>query len=384
MNLHQTPRHAGSRWLLRTLAAIFASLFVFLALATMVQPLSAQTEPPPPLRVVIKPLVPFVFPKTGDSYQGFSIDLWQEIARRMDRNYEYQYVDTVTDQLDAVEQKRADIAITGISITKSREETIDFSQPYFEAGLQIMTAQPSSSQWTTPFTLARGLIESRSFWTIIIILFVLIVVMGHTFWLLERRRNPDFPSSYLRGVWEGIWYTVVTLVTVGYGDRTAKTIVGRLLAMFWMFISLLLVATFTANITSQLTLSRIEGIINGPGDLAGKRLATVANSTAAQYLDEQRLPYTRVGVVEDAYALLENGTVDAVVYDSPVLLYYAATGGLNRVNVVGEIFEPQDYGIAMPEDSPEREMINRALLDIFEDGTYWQIYDRWFTVTGDS
>jgi polar amino acid transport system substrate-binding protein len=89
-----------------------------------------------------------------------------------------------------------------------------------------------------------------------------------------------------------------------------------------------------------------------------------------------------VEVIEEAYDLLERGAVDAVVYDAPVLLYYAGTEGQGQVQVVGEVFEPQDYGIAMPSGSPDRELVNRALLDIMEDGTYSRIYNRWFSAAG--
>ncbi len=202
--------------------------------------------------------------------------------------------------------------------------------------------------------------------------------MGHVFWLLERRRNPDFPRPYLQGVRAGTWYTVVTLVTIGYGDQTARSTPGRLVTIGWMFLSLFLVASFTANITTQLTLSQIQGTIHGENDLPGKRIATVAGSTASQYLDGRRLPYSGVQAIDDAYAMLERGEVDAVVYDSPVLLYHANSAGQGKVQIVGEVFQPQDYGIAFPSGSQYRELVNRALLDIAENGTYDQIYARWF------
>ncbi|MFN2168302.1 MAG: transporter substrate-binding domain-containing protein, partial [Anaerolineae bacterium] len=133
MRLRQPPSHAATRWLLRALVVVIMTILAFAVVVSHPHPLSAQTEPPR-LRVVIKPLVPFVI-ADGDSYRGFSIDLWQEIANRMGRNYDYQFVETVKEQLDTVEQDRADIAITGISITRAREEAVDFSLPYFQAGL---------------------------------------------------------------------------------------------------------------------------------------------------------------------------------------------------------------------------------------------------------
>ncbi len=359
---------------IRVLLVLVTALSIF----GLAQHASAQSEnPATPLKVVIKPLVPFVIAQEGQ-YSGFSIDLWQEIARRINRDYEYQFVDTVTEQLAAVEEGQADLAITGISITKAREEVMDFSLPYFKAGLQVMTSTSDQSRLTTPRTILANLVMSPEFFTVIASLLVVILIMAHVFWLVERKRNADFPTSYLRGIWEGIWYTVVTMVTVGYGDKTVRSVVGRIAAMVWMFASLFLVASFTANITSQLTINRFYGTVRGPEDLPGKAIATVDGSTAAQYLTAQRIPFTAVETIDAAYALLEAGTVDAVVYDSPVLLYYANGEGQGRVQVVGAIFEPQDYGIAFPTGSHDRETVNQALLEIKEDGTYDAIYDRWF------
>ena len=330
-----------------------------------------------PLKVVIKPLVPFVI-ADADRYSGFSIDLWQEIAGRINRDYTYQFVETVNDQLSAVAAGEADVAITGISMTKEREEAVDFSLPYFNAGLQIMTSAATDRGLITPRTILASLVTSPEFVSLILSLLVVIVVMAHVIWLFERSRNPDFPAPYLRGIWEGIWYTVVTMVTVGYGDKTVRTIAGRVIAMAWMFASLFLVASFTANITSQLTLNRFYGSIRGSEDLPGKVIVTVEGSTAAQYLASQHLPYIGVQSIDDAYPVLESGRADAIVYDSPVLLYYANGAGLGQVQVVGALFEPQDYGIAFPTGSHDRELINQALLEIKEDGTYATIYSRWF------
>ncbi len=362
---------------------MLAFVLAALAMAAMLMPQGrllaqdAQPAPDAPLKVVIKPLDPFVM-VDGDTYRGFSIDLWREVAARMQRQYEYEFVETVSDQLARVEERAADLAITGISITKEREENVDFSVPYFRAGLLMMTAKTGTVGWAAPGQMLISLIQSPGFLRIIGVLGILIAIMGHVFWFLERRRNPDFPKPYVRGVWEGIWYSVVTLVTVGYGDRTAKSVAGRFAAMGWMFLSLFLVANFTANITSRLTLNELQGVIRSENDLPGKQIATVTGSTAAQYLTDRRLSFVGVETITDAYSLLERGSVDVIVYDSPVLLYYANGEGQGSVQVVGTIFQPQNYGVAFPTGSEEREIVNRELLGIFEDGTYEQIYARWF------
>jgi polar amino acid transport system substrate-binding protein len=204
------------------------------------------------------------------------------------------------------------------------------------------------------------------------------LLFAHLIWLTERHHNPDFPKSYLRGVGEGLWWAVVTVVTVGYGDRTPKGLLGRAIAIVWMLGSVLLIANITAAITSRLTVERLQSQVSGLSDLPGKRVVTVANTTADQFLSASAIAHGTVEQVEQAYALLEAGEADAVVYDAPILNYYASTRGQGKVRMVGEVFKPEPYGIALQRNSPYRKAINRAILEIFTDGTHRQLTQRWF------
>lgn len=68
-----------------------------------------------------------------------------------------------------------------------------------------------------------------------------------------------------------------------------------------------------------------------------------------------------------------------MVFDAPILLYYAAHDGKGKVQVVGNIFRKESYAIALQNGSPYRKLINNALLSLQEQGKYQEIYDRWFT-----
>ena len=93
-----------------------------------------------------------------------------------------------------------------------------------------------------------------------------------------------FPQEYLKGIWEAYWWSVVTVVTVGYGDKAPIGVAGRIIATIWMFTGVLLVSYFTASVSSALTVQQLETSIQGLEDLNGKRVATVEGSTAAEYL----------------------------------------------------------------------------------------------------
>ena len=89
------------------------------------------------LRVAVKPIAPFVF-KHETELSGFSIDLWNALAQSLKVETTWVEVTTVGDQLQAVKSGKADAAIAAITITRERENIVDFTQPYFDSGLQIM------------------------------------------------------------------------------------------------------------------------------------------------------------------------------------------------------------------------------------------------------
>lgn len=334
---------------------------------------SAQTDDENKLTVVTKEIEPFVF-VNGDQVSGFSIDLWESIAREVSIDYEYVIVETVTEQIDSIANNQADAALAAISITEAREARVDFSHRYYESGLGILTKLGS----TQPVLEGIRIAFSPSLLRLFAFLLVSILIAGHIIWLFERKRNEDFPTAYLPGVLEGIWWAAVTVTTVGYGDRTPIGKVGRIFGILWMFAGLFIIANFTAGVTSQLTLQSIQGSINGPDDLRGKQIATVSGSTADEWLIAESIRHTAVPTLPEAYALLDAGSVQAVVFDHPVLLYFALQNPDGGYIVPGGPFNREDYGIAFPSDSPLREEVNRALLKLLEDGTYEQIRAKWY------
>jgi polar amino acid transport system substrate-binding protein len=274
-----------------------------------------------------------------------------------------------------VQRGEADVAIAGISVTAEREQVVDFSHPYLHGGLQVLVAAsrvPPLWRQLTRMVSWPFLVLGGSF-------FLLVLGMAHLMWLGERWHPAShMPRRYGPGIWQALWWATVTVTTVGYGDVTPKGVVGRLLAMLWMFASIFLLAHFTATMTTYTTLRALQGTITSVEDLPGKRLVTVQGSTAAHYLTQRSLTHQTVATIEEAYPLLEQGHVEAVVYDAPVLLAYAATTGQGRVQAVGPIFVQEPYSIALQLASPYRKAINRALLALTQDGTYQRLYTRWF------
>jgi ABC-type proline/glycine betaine transport system substrate-binding protein/ABC-type amino acid transport substrate-binding protein len=329
------------------------------------------------LRVVTKRFEPFVIYQ-DKQYTGFSIELWEKIAESLGMQYELYGVNTIAKLLDEVERGAADVAIAGISITAKREQVLDFSHAFFETGLQIMVPESSGSVIGEVVSRIFSVIFSRELLYGVGIFFIVLLIAAHVIWVLERRHNPQFPQGYLQGLWHSIWWAVVTVTTVGYGDKTPKGTIGRLFGLVWILAGYFVFAYFTASVTTTATVQELLGTIDSPRDLFGKQVATVEKSTAADFLAGQGIAAVNVENVDQAYPLLESGKVDAIVYDAPVLQHHASRKGKGKVKVVGLLFEEQNYGIALQVRSPYRERINIALLKLVESGAYQEIVDRWF------
>ena len=204
--------------------------------------------------------------------------------------------------------------------------------------------------------------------------------MGFLLWAFERRKNADqFGGKTTQGLGNAFWWSAVTMTTVGYGDKSPITVGGRLVALVWMFASILLIAGFTGSIASALTVSHLEGTIQGPEDLPGLQVGTVPDSTSERYLESRYVARRTYPSAREALLGLARGEVDAVVYDAPLLVYLVGhdEGLVGRLSVLPRRFERQDYAIALPPGDERREAINRRLLEVIGSDDWQEVLDRY-------
>ncbi len=353
----------------RTPPALLGAFTLLLALApAWLTPLAAQAPQPGPLLVGTRDVPPFAMPTADGQWQGISVDLWREIAESLDRDYEIRPMESVEEILEAVAAGNLDVAVGAFTITAERERAVDFSHPFFVSGLSIAVVPRGGGILTS---LMEGLL-SRTFLTVIGGLVLVLGTAGLLVWLFERRKNPEqFGGSTRRGIGEGFWWAAVTMTTVGYGDRAPATVGGRFVALIWMFASIIMISGFTAAIATSLTVQRLDTPIQGPEDLPGHVIGTLAGSTSEDYLIRERISAETFESLAAALSALAAGAVDAVVYDGALLRYHVNNDFRGTIRVLPRTFEPQDYGIVVPPRSALREPINQALLAVTA-GEQWR------------
>lgn len=304
---------------------------------------------------------------------GFSIELLAALSEALGWETELNRVELFPDMLASVEEGRADMAIANISITSARESVMDFSQPIFESGLQIMVSSDSDR----PIPIWRAVLSAELF-RAIGIAFVLLLGGGMLMWVFERKAQPYFDRPSREAWFPSFWWALNLVVNGGFEERMPRTLMGRLLGVVLVVSSLFIVSVFVARISSVMTVEAISGSVNSVNDLYGKQVATIRDSTASGFLQRREIGFDDYETLDELLADFEAGKIDAVVFDAPVLSYYVTHDGAGRANMVGPVFRRENYGILFPTGSSLVEDVNRALLALRENGTYDEIYRKWF------
>jgi polar amino acid transport system substrate-binding protein len=350
----------------KPLAAI--ALFVFGAPSAPRKPVIAHS-----LRVAVAGSEPFVV-RTPAGMQGIAVEVWQALAAQAGWPYEIHEFENVPQALDSLAAGRADIVVGPVSITAERAPIMRFSQPYFASSLSILSSTEPPSLWrrVRPFF-------SRSFFVAVAILLSVLTLVGAVIWLAERRM-PDAPFARapLEGIANGIWLAVVTMSTVGYGDIAPRTLLGRLVTGMWIIVSVITATSLVAGIASTLTLTGLSmNVISTAEQLNGRRVAVIANSPGQSLSERYGATIRPVESLEQGYSLLQNGEVDAIVFDRPQLRYLMREKHEPKFAVSSAEYMRQNYGFAMPVGTTLLHSVNINLLQLEESGRVDRIVRAW-------
>jgi len=309
---------------------------------------------------------PFVMFDEAGTPSGLSLDLWSHVATDLGVEADFVTYETLRELTSAVERGEIDVAVTNLTITEERHRRMDFTQPWFDAGLRVMVAGEGASGWRA---VLEGLSDAghlRAYgWLGVVIL---LGTLGFT--VFDRAFDRGFPPRWRDGIAES-FFTVMQ-ITVSGRTPSRKNLfgwLGRIGQALWLVVGLAVVAYVTSSVTSVMTTLAITNTINGPDDLPGKRVGVLEGSIAEEFGQIRSYELAVYPGIAVAAQDLAGGRIDALVADAPVLEYFAQVNpGLN-LDVVGPIFEPDKYGFALPTDNERTDAVSVSILGLWEDGT---------------
>jgi ABC-type amino acid transport substrate-binding protein len=239
---------------------------------------------------------------------------WQHAA---ELGLEYELYEVSLDEMiNGVAEGRYEVAVAAITVTSAREQIVDFTHPFYTTGLAIAVSSEREPYWRG----VLGTVFSLAFLKLVGALAWIQLIVGTLVWALERRANSaQFPDDPGRGVASGFWWATVTMTTVGYGDKTPRSALGRLVALVWMLMSMVIIASVTATIASSLTVDRLNARIQGPEDLGRFKVGVIASTTGASFLREEGVVTTEYVEPQRALEALSDGEIEALVWDAPLL-----------------------------------------------------------------
>ncbi|TSA33309.1 MAG: hypothetical protein D4R65_07935 [Verrucomicrobiaceae bacterium] len=325
-----------------------------------------------PLRVGLAGEEPFVV--KGPPFTGVAVDVWEKIAALNSWTFTYTTFPSLDEGIRAVNAGKVDVLAGNVGITKDRLSLVEFSQPYFRSGFQIMLSE------ARPHSVARlgadllDLLRMEVFWYVVAAVVAFTVLV----YFFERRHNPDFPKTTAAGAAEAFYYVVTLALTGKSAYKGFPGILGRLVMVAWIILGIITVAYLTSSITSSMTLEKLGNRISGPEDLPGKTVAVVSGSTAEHYLRDKGITIYPAKDLASAVDAMLGQKAAAVVDDAPVLQSYDFNHPRLPITEVGPVFAPQNYGFALAIGSPLRLPLNQALLDLGESRTLSGIFHAYF------
>ena len=358
----RTRTAAGIRVILLALALA--------AMPTLALRARAQTQEPSNTRELIigtKVAAPFAMKEEDGAWRGLSIELWRHVANQMHLRYRFEET-SLSGLTNGVADGSLDAAVAALTVTGPRHRLVDFTQPFYSTGLGIAVTRDTSITW---WPIISNVFSPR-FLLAVAALFAMSVVVGLVLWVIERRHNEHF-GAHRQGLGSSVWWSAVAMTQSGSaaGEKVPVTLPGRLIAVVWMVASVIVIASFTAALTSQLTLKQLHGAVHGEADLRYVRAGAIAGTETTEYLSHQHIAYQAFADAEMGLSALKKGRIDALVYDRPLLLWLVRERYADSLQVLDATFDPQDYAIALPQGSKLRLPIDLALLDAVQ-SEWWR------------
>lgn len=264
-----------------------------------------------------------------------------------------------------------------MTILAERLQYVDFTVPYAESGLSmIVTEKSEESAWMfmKPFTWQMWVVTG------VILIYTMVVV-----WYLEREDNPEFQGNWKNQIITSFGFTFSSLF-FAHREKMHSNL-SRIVMVSWLFLVLILNSSYTASLSSMLTVQQLRANITNIEWLKKNdmKIGCDGDSFVRTYLVEVEKfkPENIVNISnENNYDPgFKNYSIAAAflelpyekVYISKYCKGYSASTPTTRFGGLGFMFQ---------KGSPLARDVSKAILQLLQQGELKKLEDIWLNPTG--
>ncbi|XP_050521197.1 glutamate receptor ionotropic, kainate 2-like isoform X3 [Daktulosphaira vitifoliae] len=346
---------------------------------------------------------------TGNSkYEGFCIDLLQRIASQVGFQYaitlvpdnKYGAYDPTTKQWNGIVRelidKKADLALASMTINYARESVVDFTKPFMNTGIGILFKIPTNEP-SKLFAFLNPL--ANSVWGFMVLAYL--VVSLSMFFLARfspyewRPHSEEIHQEKRFTLSNCFWFVAGVSLRKDTGIMPKATS-ARILGGMWWFFTIIIIPSYTANLTALRTVERLQKPIQNVAELSSQEkiaYGTLHSGSTMSFFRDSKIPvYQKMWkfmekhqsvfvssydegtkkVLEGNYAFLMEST----------MIDYAVQRDCNLTQISG-LLDSKGYGIATPKGSVWRDKLSLAILELQERGVIQMLYDKWWKNAAD-
>ncbi|XP_022248257.1 glutamate receptor ionotropic, kainate 2-like isoform X2 [Limulus polyphemus] len=345
--------------------------------------------------------------KDNNRYEGYCVDLIEEIAKVLGFKYVFREVADRTygkknewgewnGMIRELIEGKADLAVVDLTVTYEREDAVDFTMPFMNLGISILFKRPTKKvpklfSFLSPLSLEVWVYMVTAFLGVSLFLFVVARFSPYE-WTNPHPcdPHPDTLENQFT-LLNTLWFTGGSLLQQGC-EVTPRAMSTRVVSGIWWFFTLIMVSSYTANLAAFLTIQRMTSPIESAEDLAKQtsiQYGCLRSGSTQAFFKHSNFPTfkrmwnymesARPSVFVDSnmkgvervkkgnYALLmESTSIEYIIERNCDLMQ------------IGGLLDSKGYGIATPSGSPYRTLLSSAILKLQEGGILQMLKQRWW------
>jgi polar amino acid transport system substrate-binding protein len=264
------------------------------------------------LKVGITERIPYSTKNELGEWHGIGPDLWEEVSKKLGIKYQYEEC-LMSEMHDKLKNHEIDmILVTGQSADFLKTEV--FTQPYvYSHGSAVIG---HLSVLSSIENIINHLIQSGMFLIVMCMFLTMFVISLILVYFEGRHGQGHFEGSWLKRFASALWFTAVTMTSVGYGDSAKLSFVGRTITFLWMMMGILFIALFTGSVVSSLTTAELNSSLVRLEDLSHYRCGVFAGSKMDKVVAAKGIPARKYPTLMEGFGALQRGQISAFAVDA--------------------------------------------------------------------